>query len=254
MNNLTKLIRTFILPEVYEVLKQIKPKFFEDEKYITNIKKWLDPIINLEDFYVYPINGITEGLNWWSGNEKRGIYKDVGDYEWVDNTGNNIKYITCPSSIDGNFISIPSDIPVILDIAFVGTTKIQKINIGNNVEKVFFSLSKSFGLQNIRTGWYFSRRPDIKLNKLHIKTQYYNYFAHQCAEEIIKNFSIDYVYNKLNAQQKSVCNNFNVTPSDSVWMGYSHDDNYTEFRRNNEIARLCLTNYFKNFYFGTKYN
>jgi len=152
MDNLTKLIRTFILPEVYEILKQIKPNFFTDEKYITNIKKWLSPIINLEDFYVYPINGITEGLNWWSCNEKRGIYKDIGDYEWIDNTGNNIKYITCPSSIDGNFVSIPTDIPVVLDIAYVGSTKIHKINVSDNVEKVFYSLSKPFGLQNIRTG------------------------------------------------------------------------------------------------------
>jgi len=123
-----------------------------------------------------------------------------------------------------------------------------KINVSDNVEKVFYSLSKPFGLQNIRTGWYFSRKPDIKLYKLHIKTKYYNYFAHQCAEEIIKNFPIDYVYNKLNAQQKSVCNNLNINQSDSVWLGYSYDDNYTKFRRNNEIARLCLTNYFKNYH------
>jgi len=246
MNDLTKLVRTFILPEVYEVLKQIKPKFYGNEKYTTNIKEWLSPIANLEDFYVYPINGITEGLNWWAGNEKRGIYKDVGDYEWIDNTGEQIKYVSVPSSIDGNFKRIPSDVPVALDLAYVGSTKLFTCNdgatIGPNVEKVFYSLSKPFGLGAVRTGWYFTRERDIKLHNLHIGVNYYNYFAHQCAEEIIKNFPIDYVYNKLNAKQKIICDQFSISPSDSVWLGYSEDDRYEEFRRNNKIGRLCLAN------------
>jgi len=240
-------IKPIILPEVYNCLKKINFDFDQYVSYNTMIKEWLYPIINLQNFYVYPINGITEGLNYWMGNEPKGIFKDKGDYQWVDCTGNEIKYVTCPSTIHGNFIDIPTDVPVVLDIAYVGSTKIQEINIKNNVEKVFFSLSKSFGLRTIRTGWYFTRTPDIKLHKLHYKNKYYNYFAHQCAEEIIKNFPIDYVYNKLNAQQKSVCNNLNINQSDSVWLGYSYDDNYTKFRRNNEIARLCLTNYLKNY-------
>tara|TARA_B100001964_G_scaffold29331_1_gene29921 strand:- start:7221 stop:7934 length:714 start_codon:yes stop_codon:yes gene_type:complete len=231
-------IKPIILPEVYNCLKKINIDFNQYTRYNTIIKEWLHPIIDLKNFYVYPTNGITEGLNYWMGNESRGIFKDDGDYQWVDCTGTEIKYVTCPSTIHGNFIDIPTDVPVALDIAYVGSTKIQKIKIDDNVEKVFFSLSKSFGLRTIRTGWYFSRKPDVKLHKLHYKNKYYNYFAHLCAETIIKNFPIDYVYNKLNAQQKSICNNLNINQSDSVWLGYSYDDNYT---------KLSITNYFKNY-------
>jgi hypothetical protein len=228
-------VKPIILPEVAETLKSIKIDFNAYITYNTIIKAWLRPIIDLSDFYVYPINGITEGLNYWTGNESRGIFKDEGDYKWIDCTGTEIKYVTCPSVIHGNFIDIPTDIPVALDIAYVGSTKIKKINIKNNVEKVFFSLSKSFGLRTIRTGWYFTREPDIKLHKLYYKNKYYNYFAHSCAETIIKNFNIDYVYNILKEEQIKQCNKLNLTLCDTIWLGYSQTKipiNYEKFRSN----------------------
>lgn len=228
-------IKPIILPEVDKILKSVEIDFDSYTTYNTIIKEWLHPIIDLSNFYVYPINGITEGLNYWTGNESRGIFKDKGDYQWVDCTGTEIKYVTCPSAIHGNFIDIPTDIPVALDIAYVGSTKIKKINIENNVEKVFFSLSKSFGLRTVRTGWYFTREPDIKLHKLHYKNKYYNYFAHLCAETIIKNFDIDYVYNKLRNEQIKQCDKLNLTPCDTIWLGYSQTKipiNYEKFRSN----------------------
>ena len=72
------------------------------KKYSTHIKEWLKPVIDLSDFYVYPTNGITEGLTYWMSKEKRSLYRETGDYEWVENTGKDIHYITCPSSKDGN--------------------------------------------------------------------------------------------------------------------------------------------------------
>ena len=81
------------------------------KEYHTNIKQWLSPVIDLSDFYVYPINGITEGLTYWMGKETRPIIRVKGDYEWVEDTSAlttvssqcHMHYITCPSSIDGNF-------------------------------------------------------------------------------------------------------------------------------------------------------
>lgn len=247
MPEFTKQVRPCILPEI-ELLIQSYNNYSltADTPYKTNIVEWLKPVIDLSDFYVYPINGITEGLNYWMGNESRSIIRDPGDYEWVDtSTGTHeVKYISVPNSIDGNFKEIPIDIPVVLDIAYVGTTAIQKIPVTPNIEKVFFSLSKPFGLRNIRTGWYFTRKPDIKLHRLHIKANYYNYVAHNIAELVISQFSVDYVYNKFVNKQKNICNQYNLIPSDTVWLAISSSDNYYMYRRHeSHAARLCITEF-----------
>ena len=246
----TKLVDTLILPEVQAELDTIKPMLNGRQPYDTNIKSWLKPLIDLSDFYVYPMNGITEGINWWQKNEKRGVYKYDGDYEWVDNTGNQVLYITCPSSIDGNYKEIPTDRPVVLDIAYAGCVPVRPIPITKNIEKVFYSLSKPFGVSNIRTGWYFTRRPDARLHKLHIEAAYYNYCAGQYAEHLINKYSIDYIYTQLKNIQQTVCAEYNLTPSDAVWLATSTDEIHKEYRRHKhtDVARICITKLIKEQY------
>ena len=149
--------------------------------------------------------------------------------------------MSSPSSIDGNWRDIPTHIPVALDLAYVGSTKIKKLNIPSNVEYVFYSLSKPFGVRNVRTGWIFKRKRDLKLDALTYNAKYYNYYASQVSETIIKNFDIDYVYIAYQAQQIQVCNWLNIMPSDSVWIATSIDPIYEQFRRDSHNARLCLT-------------
>ena len=233
-------IRTRILPEVLDRVGLIKTQFDSTNPYNTQIIDWLSPIVDLTGFHVYPTNGITEGLNWWYRGETRGVQMNLGDYQWIDPTGNHLHYQSVPSSIDGNYCQYPTDKPVALDLAYVGSTSIQKIPIHNNVERVFYSLSKSFGVRNIRTGWYFTRQEDQKLNQLTFGAKYYNYFAHDVAETIISNFTIDYVWNRLRSEQQRVCQLLNLTPSDSVFLGTSTDPIYSKFRRNNNEARVCL--------------
>ena len=265
---ITKLIDTLILPEVQHEINSIVPELNGRQPYNTTIKEWLAPIIDLSGFFVYPINGITEGINWWQNKEKRTIHKADGDYEWVD-TGlhslykdnylafstpdwGSVHYVSCPSSIDGNYTDIPTDVPVVLDIAYIGSCPIQKIQMTKNIEKVFFSLSKGFGISNIRTGWYFTRRPDVKLHELHVNAMYYNYCATQYAEHIIKTYSLDYVHNRLKDIQLEVCNENNLTPSDCVWLATSSDYKYEKYMRNKDIARLCITNLMRERYNETK--
>ena len=243
-DGISKRINSIMLPEVRECLANIQPQLNGRQQYNTSVKEWLSSIIDLSDFYVYPMNGITHCLDWWMGEETRGIYKNAGDYEWVDETGKDVLYISCPSSIHGNYVDIPTDVPVILDIAYVGTTQIQHIPMTPNIEKVFFSLSKGFGINNIRTGWYFTRRPNIKMHNLTYDAGYYNHVANQYAEEIFKNFSVDYVSNKLAEQQKIVCKNLDINPSDCILLGYT-DKKYKEYTRDNNIARLCISDYLK---------
>ena len=59
------------------------------------------------------------------------------------------------------------NIYVVLDIAHIGSCSDRvRIGVTDNIEKVFFSLSKCFGLRNYRIGYYFSKKPDEQLERL----------------------------------------------------------------------------------------
>jgi hypothetical protein len=233
-------VRTGVLPSVRTVCEKVTLDCDSVKPYKTNIKDWLLPIIDLRDYYVYPTNGITEGLNWWYYQENRKVDIYDGDYQWLTKTGTDILYLSMPSAIDGNMHNIIDNRPVALDLAYVGSTKIQPIEI-KNVERAFYSLSKPFGIRNVRTGWYFTKIEDPRLRDLTISSKYYNYNAHAIAEKIIEEFSLDYVYNTLEYQQKSVCEKLNLNPSDSVWLSTTTHSEYCKFRRKGNIARLCLS-------------
>ena len=93
-------VRTNVLPEVKKVINKVEPDFDSVEKYKTNIVEWLKPVVDLKDFYVYPMNGITEGLNWWYYQDKRSVYMDEGDYQWIQSRGNmsvSYTHLTLPT-------------------------------------------------------------------------------------------------------------------------------------------------------------
>ena len=134
---------------------------------------------------------------------------------------------------------IPRQGPVALDLAYVGSTKITPMQLHEGVSTAFYSLSKSFGVRNIRTGWYFTRTPDSRLEALIGSAKYYNYYAHDVAETIISNFDIDFIHNLLHGYQTDVCNKLNLTPSDSVWLATTTDPLYDKFKRG-DINRVCI--------------
>jgi hypothetical protein len=212
----------------------------------TNIVAWLRPVVDLSGFYVYPMPGITAALDYWMSQETRTIITDQGDYEWVNARGgqlpSRIKYMSSPSSIDGNWRPIPTSLPVALDLAYVGTTPPHQLEIPDNVEYVFYSLSKPFALSGFRTGWLFTRKKDARLHRMVYRAEYYNTIAQKLAEEVISRYDVNYIYNRMADAQQLVCKQFNLAPSDSVWLATSADPQYSEFKRD-RTARLCLTEF-----------
>lgn len=241
-------VRTLVLPEVKTIIDSIAPDYDSVKPYKTDIINWLKPIIDLTGFSVYPTNGITEGLDWWWGRSTNKIISAAGEYQWVDHKHSGMAphyvYQSIPSAIDGNYCAVDSHTKVALDLAYVGSTSIQKIELHSGVEKVFFSLSKPFGIRNIRTGWYFSREPDPKKEALTHSAKYYNYYAHTVAETIINNFDIDFVHNKLYNEQKRICQKLDFVPSDSVWLATTKNAEYAKFMRDGKTARICLAGVF----------
>lgn len=237
-------VRTFVLSEVRNIVDTVRPDYDSVNHYKTDIIQWLKPIVDLTGFYVYPTNGITEGLDWWWGRSEHNIWSAPGEYQWVDHKRSGMAphyvYQSIPSAIDGNYRAVDSHVKVALDLAYVGSTSIQKIELHSGVDKVFFSLSKPFGIRNIRTGWYFSRTPDKKREALTDSAKYYNYYAHAVAEAVISNFDIDFVHKSLYNKQKSVCEQLDFKPSDSVWLATTENTEYAKFMRDGKTARICL--------------
>ena len=245
--NQSKAVRTFVLPEVLKTVTSIIPDYNIVSHYDTQIIKWLSPVIDLSGYHVYPVNGITEGLNWWMANETRGITMDDGDYQWIKETGNiwnlyDIKYTSCPSAIDGNYC-IAGDI---VDLAYVGSAPIKRIE--HDADTLFYSLSKPFGLRNIRTGWMFTKKPDERLEALIHSAKYYNYFAHAVAEAVINKFDIDYIYKEVNQYQKNICKKYDLDPSDSVWLGTTTHPLYDKFKRG-DTNRVCIAQEIQSTYY-----
>ena len=158
---------------------------------------------------------------------------DDGDYQWVKETGSEIKYTSSPSAIDGNYCTAGD----IVDLAYVGSAPIKRIE--HNADTLFYSLSKPFGLRNIRTGWMFTKKPDMRLEALIHSAKYYNYFAHAVAEAVINKFDIDYIYKEVNQYQKIICKKYDLDPSDSVWLGTTTHPLYDKFKRG-DTNRVCI--------------
>lgn len=243
-------IRSFPIKEVMSVVDNYRLVDHTDVKiFKSKITEYLKPYCDLSQFeYLYPLNGITEGLNYWMSGEKRTIQIRPGDYVWVGGeTHGDVYYWTNPASFDGNFYSVPTDKPVVLDLAYILSTEIKQIEIPNNVEKVFFSFSKCFGLRNYRIGYYWSKTPDKWLEPLIVNAKYYNYHSMGLGEQLIENIPIDLVYNTLRPYQLEICNQFDLTPSDVVWLATSNDPMYNKFKRN-YTNRLCIADLIKERY------
>jgi hypothetical protein len=246
-------IRSFPIRPIVDIIDNHKLVVHDEVKTLkSNITEYLKPYVDLSDFeYLYPVNGITEALNYWMWGETRTIQIRPGDYVWVGGKSiGDVAYITCPASYDGNFCEIPKDMPVVLDLAYILSTPTKKLEIGSNVEKVFFSMSKCFGLRNYRIGYYWSRTPDRWLEPLHQSAKYYNYFSMSLGEKLIENIPIDLVYNTLKPFQEEVCNELDLTPSDTVWLATSEDPVYNKFFRN-YTNRLCIADIIKERYHAT---
>ena len=242
----SRAVRTLLFEEIEHTLNEVSVDWHSVRPYRTSIVEWLKPVIDLDDFFVYPMNGITEGLNWWMAHEERSIVMDDGDYQWVQSCLNGreaIKYMSVPSAIDGNMRSIPNYIPVALDLAYVGSIGDEYIELTDNVEYAFYSFSKAFGLRNIRTGYLFSRKPIPRLDDLIHKAKYFNYYANDASELLMRRFDVDYIYNKLRLPQLDICDELNLTPSDSVWLATSDDPMYDKFKRGG-VNRICLAPFY----------
>lgn len=216
-------------------------------------RDWVKDIVDLSEFaHCYVVNGVTDAINQWVATEHRPWQYYAGDYEYANmiNTcgvkvnellSDHVLYISNPACSTGNFIQLADiDVPVILDCAYVGSTKKQRISLPKNTEQVWFSFSKGWGLIGQRIGLVFSKIPHISLDPMK-RVEAWNYTSVEIALKIIEQFDIDTVYNNYVAKQHSVCNEYNILPADCFFIANSTDDIYAKRCRVKNIARLDLS-------------
>lgn len=175
-------------------------------------------------------------------------------------------YLSAPSSIDGNVWEHTDEflksmathhpqVKVRLDLCYLGTT-VTPFEIKNaglfNVDMIFFSLSKVFGVYYHRIGGVFSKH---KLPGLFGNKWFKNLFSLQLGTELLKKFNptqLPQKYSPLQAEAikelEACLSRSDIQASDVVLLAnYEHhwaDDVDWEFdHRRGEGYRYCLTPY-----------
>jgi hypothetical protein len=104
---------------------------------------------------------------------------------------------------------------------------------------VAFSLSKAFPVANLRIGVRYTRPDIFDGQKLHDSINYNNSLSAWIGLQLIKQFPSDYIYNRYREQQQQVCEQFNLTASDSVLFAQG-DSTWDYYNRGNLLETYKL--------------
>lgn len=237
-------------------------------------REWVKDMIDLSEFqYCYFTNGATDAIHHWRLSDKRDWQKlCYGEYNYADqiSTPGSVTcdvpgqymdeethraavpgvidpdkplYISIPSAADGNIFPLPkTDVPVILDCTYIGTTCKQKIDLPKNTEQIFFSFSKPFGLVGQRLGLVYTKEPHPTLHLLK-QFENWNYSGVKTIELLLKHFTVDKMWNRYKDKQIQICKEYNFKPSDVFFLATTTDEYYKKRRRMkwNDNARICIT-------------
>ena len=225
------------------------------------VRTFLKPLIELDDLkFAYPTNGIHESIDWMCNNV--GTYQVFeGEYRYttfmkkpsrIAKTVDDIipgvpLYMSNPFSATGCFdirydqvCKMYPECPVYLDMAFVGTTGYHKVNVYPNVQQIFWSCSKPWGLGLLRAGIRFSRSEELIQKELQ-GVGYFNHAMKDVFKEVILARSVFGKKQEYQQLQQLICAKFNLEPSDSFLVGLTENEEWNRFKRENGINRVCLT-------------
>ena len=243
-------------------------------------REWVSSMIDLSDFlYCYATHGTTDAIHHWVMTENRGSQvMCYGEYEYssmiglprtvtcdvpgqyMENGRSAIPgialpdvplFVSIPSAADGNifnpgFENWKVKPPVILDCTYVGSTKIEKINVPSTTEQVFFSFSKGFGAIGQRLGLVYTKKPHASLHRLK-KYENWNYGSVMTMKLLMETFTVDEMWNTYNGRQLEICKEYGFKPSSVYYLATTKDEYYKKRRRMkwNDDARICLTPLFE---------
>jgi hypothetical protein len=127
------------------------------------------------------------------------------------------------------------NIPVLVDCCYYTISgNIQADLSSDAIDTVAFSLSKAFPVANLRIGVRYTRPDIFDGQKLHDSI-----LSAWIGLQLIKQFPSDYIYNRYREQQQQVCEQFNLTASDSVLFAQG-DSTWDYYNRGNLLETYKL--------------
>ena len=238
-------------------------------------KKWIlsstnCKIFGLDNFNYYLTDGVTGAFSDFEksfSHLKSVVFR--GEYPFHRDTGcstidhiSELKfgqklYISCPFAAHGcvhfNFDLIlesceKQNIPVFIDMAYFGACSISSLDLNYKCIKfIGFSMSKAFGTGFCKIGLCFTNEKNTFMELLN-QYSYVNHVSIGIHQEIIKNFSPDYLYNKYRQKQIEICNKFDFNTSDTVFLGYTDTPKIKGFDREGTVSRFGISDLLINGY------
>jgi histidinol-phosphate/aromatic aminotransferase/cobyric acid decarboxylase-like protein len=133
-------------------------------------------------------------------------------------------------------------IPVLLDLAYVGTTGdfFLDLNSWDTIEDVVFSLSKAFPVAHYRIGMRLSAKDYDDGIAVYNRAGYTNRFGAWIGTQLLQNFTKQYLHQRYHDQQVKLCGELDVAASHSVLFGVDRKMRYAEYNRGGDSNRLFL--------------
>lgn len=133
-------------------------------------------------------------------------------------------------------------IPVFVDCALFGTTKQPDLKLDYDcIVAIAFSPSKTFSTGPLsRIGVCYHRIEKPTPMVVQRDYEYMNHMSMNIHTALLKNFSADYMYNKYVDKQNEIAYKLNVTPSSTVFLCYTDDPKWSQFRQENGVYRFGI--------------
>jgi len=133
-------------------------------------------------------------------------------------------------------------IPVLLDMAYVGTTGpfAFDLNCWDCAEDIVFSLSKVFPVAHYRIGMRLSKLDYDDGMFVYHKANYTNRFGAWLGQQLLDRYAYDWLWKKYKTQQALQCALLEIEPSSSVLFGTDSNGKWPEYDRGGNANRLFL--------------
>ena len=181
-------------------------------------------------------------------------YKE--NFAWLDEDEirqNDVVLISVPFSDTGavpnnleNLLQQCDDnnVPVMLDLAYINLAINLEVDLTHPcIEYVVSSLSKVFPVELYRIGIRMQRKK-FEDQLYVINEDNYNYINVLSAfvgYKLMKTYTADFVYKKYRIKQLEMCKKLDVDPSPCVYCGIDKKNQYQEYKRVGDTARLCFS-------------
>lgn len=219
-------------------------------------RTWLNPVVDLSDLpFHYHVNGIHGAIEQWLASETRTVCCLRGEYPYprhlrksivvVDDVSDiprdAVVYMSNPFSATGRWDDryLAIDNPMVLDMAYVGTTAPHRMVIRYNVEQAFWSASKTFGLGHFRTGYRFCRSRDDLQEQLK-DTGYFNVLSVDVLRTALQTFDVTSRWHTVVDRYQKICVDCGLEPSDTYLIATSTDAKYMHLAREDGTLRIPI--------------